>query len=370
MKKYILLCIVLMIYGCKKTYNPGVVDGNVNYLVVEGFINFSGEYTDIKLSRTTNLKAIQSKPELGAILNIESEDKQFYNLSEMGQGNYTTYFFVDPNKKYRLNIKTVKGGLYQSEFVQPKVSPQIDKINAEIKLNGVQISVDSHDDTNNSRYYRFEYEQTWRFHTKYISQLILKNGMILPRSANEDIYYCYGSDYSSNILIASTAQLSNDILSHFPVTFIPSGDERISLKYSILLKQYAMSEQEYKYWETLKKNTENIGSIFDPQPSFVSGNIHCLTNSEEKVLGYVGAGNITRKRIFLDKSELPETWKKDDIYSCQLDSLPESVLPQFLYPTNYVLVYKDGFTGISYASDIKCVDCTTRGTKTKPSFWP
>lgn len=370
MKKYILFCIVLMIYGCKKPYNPGVVDGNVNYLVVEGFINFSGESTDIRLSRTTNLKTIQPKPELRAILNIESEDKQLYKLSEMGNGNYTTYFIVDPTKKYRLNIKTIQGDLYQSEFVQPKVSPQIDKINAEIKQNGVQISVDSHDDTKNSRYYKFEYEQTWTFYTKYESQLVLKNGKIVPRSANEDIHFCYSSDYSSNIIIASTAQLSNDVLSHFPITFIPSGDERISARYSVLLKQYAMSEREYKYWETLKKNTENIGSIFDPQPSFVSGNIRCLTNSDEKVLGYVGAGNITRKRIFLDRTELPGTWKKDDIYSCQLDIIDKSVLPQFSYPTNYVLVYQDDFTGIYYATDIKCVDCTTRGTKTKPSFWP
>jgi len=375
MKKYILLYIVLMIYGCKKPYNPNVVDGNVNYLVVEGFINFSGEPTNIRLSRTTNLKEIKSKPELGASINIESEDKHSYNLTGLGQGNYTVYLTLDLSKKYRLNIKTADGSVYQSEFVQPKVSPQIDEINAEIKPNGVQISVNSHDDTNNSRYYRFEYEQTWKFNTRYESILIVKNRQIVDRLPNEDIYTCYGNDYSSSITVASTAQLSSDILSKSPVVFIPSGDERISIKYSILLKQQAISEEEYKYWETLKKNTENIGSIFDPLPSFVSGNIRCLNNPEKKVLGYIGAGNITRKRFFIDKSELPEIWKKDDPYKCLLDSIPVLEVNRILDNPNHVVpVYK--ITDVRqkviayFASDIKCVDCTTRGTKMKPSFWP
>jgi hypothetical protein len=136
-----------------------------------------------------------------------------------------------------------------------------------------------------------------------------------------------------------------------------------------------MSEKEYKYWETLKKNTENLGSIFDPQPSFVLGNIQCTNNPDEKVLGYIGAGSVSTKRVFIDKAELPQTWKKDELFACTLDSLNASETGVIFNNPNkatpvYAVYSFNGRVEAYYVSSVFCVDCTTRGTKTKPNFWP
>ena len=60
----------------------------------------------------------------------------------------------------------------------------------------------------------------------------------------------------------------------------------------------------------MKKNTEQTGSLFDPQPSQLSGNIHCLTDPNELVIGYVEITQEQTQRIFISSSEVSD-WHYD-----------------------------------------------------------
>ena len=42
----------------------------------------------------------------------------------------------------------------------------------------------------------------------------------------------------------------------------------------------------------MQKNAESLGSIFDEQPTQITGNIHSVTNPSEQVIGYVSAGTV------------------------------------------------------------------------------
>jgi hypothetical protein len=75
----------------------------------------------------------------------------------------------------------------------------------------------------------------------------------------------------------------------------------------MLLKQYGLSSDAYTFWSQMKKNTEELGSIFDAQPSQINGNIHCTTNPVEPVFGYVSITNIQTKRIYINRTSLPVT---------------------------------------------------------------
>jgi hypothetical protein len=57
------------------------------------------------------------------------------------------------------------------------------------------------------------------------------------------------------------------------------GDERISSRYSTLVRQFAISPNTYNYWQNLK-NTEQLGTLFDAQPSQLVGNAHCAVPNE------------------------------------------------------------------------------------------
>jgi hypothetical protein len=84
--------------------------------------------------------------------------------------------------------------------------------------------------------------------------------------------------------LGSTEKLTSDIV-YLPVQYIEPHSEKLSVLYSINLKQYAISNDNYLFLQKMKKNTEQLGTIFDPQPSEISGNIHCLTDPNELVIG-------------------------------------------------------------------------------------
>ena len=115
-------------------------------------------------------------------------------------------------------------------------------------------------------------------------------------------------------------KLENDVIYLNPIAFIPGDSEKLMTKYSVMVKQYALTKEAFDFWQTLKKNTESLGSIFDAQPSQLTGNIKNVNNPEEPVLGYISAGTVQQKRIFIAKAELPN-WKTKYPYSCTADTV-------------------------------------------------
>jgi hypothetical protein len=88
------------------------------------------------------------------------------------------------------------------------------------------------------------------------------------------------------------------------------------------LYQYAITEDAFKYYEDLKKNTEGLGSIFDPQPSLTTGNIRCLSNPAERVLGFVSASTVSAKIFSLRYEDLPLTVKPMNPGDCKISDNP------------------------------------------------
>jgi hypothetical protein len=74
--------------------------------------------------------------------------------------------------------------------------------------------------------------------------------------------------------------------------------------YSVIVSQYALTSNQFKYWTELKKNSEQLGTLFDAQPSQLNSNIHCITNPAEPVMGYLSASTVQKKRIFIANSEM------------------------------------------------------------------
>ncbi len=385
----ILLLFIISFIGlkCAKPYNPSVVAGNNNYLVVEGNINTGTDSTTIYLSRTTNIASgITSLPELNATVTIQDNQNGSYNLHSNGDGNYTSALLtLDPSRMYRLNVTTADGKTYLSDYVPAKVSPNIDSVGFKAQSTGVQIYVNTHDPINATHYYRWDYTETWQFHSMYASEYVTNGTEIVPRQPSQQIYQCWTNDLSNDIELASSAKLSQDVIYQSPLTFIPSTSEKIGIRYSILVKQYAMTTDGYNYYSLLKQNTEQLGSIFDAQPSTLTGNIHCTTSPTIPVIGYVTAGTVAQKRIYINYAQLPN-YRTVYPYNCEQDTAyfmdprfpanpPINTVAVWLIPRNSASVPTIALTTmqgtvIGYLfSDHDCVDCSVRGTTTPPSFW-
>jgi hypothetical protein len=377
------LLIVTLAVACKKPYSPKVIDSPRSYLIVEGVIS-GNDTTTIKVSRTVGLSSKVVDNPVTANVSIESDNGAKYDLYQSAPGIYKfDNIQLDAAHKYRLHLTTPdNNGEYLSDYVPVKNAPAIDSIGFTATAKGVQIYSNTHDNTNSTRYYRFDYTETWQFHSLYYSDWVSDGTQIVARTPDQDIYTCFKSDNSSTILLGSTAKLTQDLLFQNSVTAIESTSEKIEMKYSILLRQYALTADAYTFWESLKKNTEQLGSIFDAEPTQLAGNIHNVHDNTDIVIGYISAGGVSKKRIFITAEQLPPTYRTTYPYDCMQDSLwyrnphtfngendvKDVLIPMIQIPTS--AFYEGGPSPAGYLGASQyCVDCTLRGSKKIPDFW-
>ena len=391
------MIVCYLVTSCKQLYSPPAISSSRSYLVVEGVINNGNDSTIINLSSSVSIfSKISTKPMNNAIIEIQDNQNKSYPLVEISSGKYVSMNLkLDSLNEYRLSIKTEDNKQYFSDYVPILNSPPIDTVYYQINNNGLSILSGTHDPSNKVKYYRWDYQETWIFHTNYFSGYVSNGDTVIERSLpDNEVYQCWGNNTSSSVLLGSTVNLSKSLIIDNPITTVTSTSEKLGSKYSIKVRQYALTEDEYKFWNNLKTNTEKLGSIFDAQPSQIRGNIHSVSDPNEPVLGYISAGKVSAKRIFISKQQLPN-WIPIPYYpNCTIDSLFLEFKPAgATVPTNQENQYFNSQRGAGTnplipvqaiifiptigpeiiightGSTAECVDCTLRGTNKKPSFW-
>ena len=370
---------VMHMLACRQVYNPPVSAQNTSLLVVDGTLIAGNDSTIIKLSRTRNLvDTLLSRPELQAQVMVIGEAAETFPLLDQGNGRYVTdQLNLNSNEKYQLRIILSGGKEYLSDKISVKQTPVIDSLSWRQDSVGVHVFVNTHDPQNNTWYYRWDYAETWQYRTAFETFFDIQNEQVVFRPPDQHIYNCWSFANSTNIEVASSVKLSQDIIYQNPVAFIPQGSEKISIKYSILMKQYAISSAAYEYWQNLKKNTEQLGTLFDAQPTQLVGNIHCTSSPDEPVLGFVDLSTIQSARIFINNTSL-NYWNYIPYYNeCgqkgfRDDDNPPANLDYYFPPTgrrDYVLLGTD--MGTYLYTTLRCADCRDHGgINVKPAYWP
>jgi hypothetical protein len=371
MKRIYSVAVVALVscIGCRDEFDAGIREQSQSFLVVEGNLNAGNDSTKIWLTRTIGLEAAtRIIAENNAVLTVEGKDNTTRPLIVRGNGLY-----VSPNlnltigTEYRLRIKTSNGKEYLSEYVKARATPPIDSINKEEIDGQLWVYANTHDPSGSSRYYRWDFDETWQIRSSYYSYYVYENSINYVRSRNfpaEEVYHCWKYDTSKTILLANSTNLLNDVIFKMPLTYIETSSEKVAVRYSIQVSQYALDKQAYNFFELMKKNTEEIGSVFSPQPSELAGNIRCVSDPLEYVLGYVTASTVEKKRAFFVASR--PGFRMD----CPTKIVTaDSVIFYFKYE-DYIPYDYDLPNNFFYASLPTCVDCRKRGgSLIKPSYW-
>jgi len=373
---YYIITSLLFLGSCREAYISPVNPESQNLLVVEGFLNTGFEPTVINLSRTLRLvDSIPYKPEVGANVTVESENGSTWNLSATSPGRYEIFHLpLSPDQKYRLVIRTMGGEVYESDFIPVIITPPIDSISwVQNSEKDVEINISTHDPSNNTRYYRWDYEETWEIHSAWTSEYYFDNmtERMYERDNPQILYFCWKTLPSTEILMGSTAKQAEDIVRNLKLKTIKYGEQRLAVRYSIMLKQYGLTKDAFDYWQTMKKNTEGMGSIFDPQPSVNFSNIRNVNNPEKPVIGFLSAGSYTSKRIFIRRNEIDWLYRRfcEDIVVPNIkDSLvlffgTGSLIPTYGHFNEFGAIV--GYSG----STAPCVDCRLTGSPFRPPFW-
>jgi hypothetical protein len=379
MKKIISRSIVffaVLLGACLDPYNPPAIANAEKYLVVDGFINSGQGKTTFKLSYTRDLgDTVKSNYPIGKVY-VEGESAGSFELLSKGNGIFEAdQLTLNPSEHYRLHIKLTDGKEYYSEFVEVKSTPAIDELAWEKSDDGVKIFVSSHDGSSKTRYYQWKYNETWEFHSAFYSSLKYQNKEFVSRTQAEEIYTCYQSDYSKSIAVGSSELLEQDIIHKFPLLSVSaSNSDKLSVRYSVLVQQYAITKEAFQYWNNLKKVTEDLGSLFDPQPSVVIGNLKNVQDPSEPVIGFVSVSSAVEKRIYISRAEFGYTTRVYTGYEgCEMDTVPgHGTPPKTFQPSAMIPLYeaRDNTGAMQlYVGSTSCVDCSLRGTKQKPDFW-
>ena len=355
-------------------------------LVIQGRI-LAGDKSIIYITQT---QPLNSKEEPESVLNAqvtiigqngyESELAEF----DIEQNCYTIDTQELPsNTLYAVQVK-IEGEIYQSEFQSIQYTPEIDEVSYKEKTDGITIHITTYGDEKASRFYMWTYEEDWEFHADINMQAL--SGIPLysdkfyqfENRYDNPYYYCWIHNSSKNIHLYSTLELQENTAKNVELLQIPIDDIRISYIYSILVKQWGLSENAYNYYRTIELYSEESAGLFTPIPTDVLGNVSCISNPEKRVRGYVLASQTTTKRIFIYESNFKEL--TSEYSTCTIQYPPVPPTPGWTNSWDYqmrtygaVIYTKYGeinMDAVKYSKD--CVDCRTveGATKKRPDFWP
>jgi len=387
MRRLLLLWLLgggLALGGCVDRYTPDVAPAAQANLVVDGFVNAQGTSV-IKLARTFSVNTKNTAPpEARAQVAIVDDAGLRYALAENPAGTYTSgALTLDPSRQYQLRITTAQGRDYASDSQPVVPAPAIDSLTWQLTpAQGVQIYLATHAASTAARYYRWEYDETYQFTSAFESTIEYVPSTNRLRERQSSIYRCWRTESSTAILQSNSTQFSQNAIANYPLRLV-LPDVRLRYGYSILVRQVAQTQAEYDYWERLRKNTESLGTVNDPLPGKVTGNVHALADATEPVLGYVGVHSVAQKRLFINAvAQLPKPQPAsvffDLAYATCLDVEGVTPLSRALAqlktggytPLQPIINILTGDTiGITTASPA-CADCRLRGTNSKPSYWP
>jgi len=377
---YIFIISFILFVGCISPYYPTVTRYE-DILVVDGQLtNLAGPYK-VKLSRSFTFKDKAGIPLQHAVVKIIDntglEVQLKGDINPTGEYSTTdTTFHGVPGKSYKLQIK-IDDIIYESAFETLKKPIPVDKFywefrpQSEFAQRGIQLLVDTHDSENSTRYYMWDFDETWKFRVPiYVTN-------------KPEWIECYTSNPSRAFNINTSIQRHNDVIDQQPIMFINEATNRLYTRYTMLVKQYTLSEQAYKYLDEMIKSNMNQGTLFDQIPYSLFGNMKCVTNKEIPVVGYFLVTGASEKRIFIDRSELPKEFNPTSgfeycfletaVVSVNLASYRQNPKVDSLMNYGYQIFEtydpnRRGFIGLKLARPF-CFNCTLQGDNKVPSFW-
>ena len=296
---HIYILLILLLSGCITQFIPQTKESK-EFLIVEGLITDQPVGNTIKLSKSMPLGersnanpvsrcAVSITDNLGNRIAFYETASGIYSPVSAFQGVVGRFYTLHITAPFESNVFHYESYPMELRPVPPIDSLYYEKVtiksveNTFAPAEGCQVYLDTRDESDKCKFYRWEYDETWKIEIPYT----------VPNKV------CYVTDNSDMINIKSTSVLTEDRIKKYPLSFISNNTDRLSKKYSMLVHQYSLSEDEYLYWEKLQNISEEVGGLYDMIPAAIPSNVFCVEDPNEKVLGYFSVSATTSKRIFI-----------------------------------------------------------------------
>jgi hypothetical protein len=391
--------VLAIIASCIDPYYPSINNYN-SLLVVEGLITNENSSYKIKLQRTTKNENSTPEKVTDANVYIIDGDGIKTDLKNCSDGYYktdSTSFIGVIGKKYTLHILTSDGKEYKSDectmlpvagidTIYYEKGTEISGVEAEMPV-GLKIYLNSADATGINQYFRWTFEEDWKFlipcPKRYNCLMVLDQETYIIEEVPVVKDICWKKSLSDKIITKSILSAESDFINRQLIQFInPVKSDRLTQQYSILVKQYSLSEKEYDFWNNLKKVNDAGGDIFSSQPYQINSNIHNVNDAGEVVPGYFEVSAVSQKRMYiaaynLRKLNLPQ-YETDCVEIAKNEaSWPGSFTSfydiYYKIMTDYIFIRPifnaDKTLQYLVFATKSCSLCEYAGLTTRPDFW-
>jgi Domain of unknown function (DUF4249) len=367
----------LIVFSCIEPYQFVITDESP-ILVVEGYLSdksfnetlnypSDGRYFSIKLTTTDNVTNVRSTPVTSASVKIFNEKNEEWSYQESGieKGLYELYdpfFAAQEGVKYKLQI-SLEDEVYESSweafpethvppigtvgFVEGESQKYVVESGEEVlrTIKDIKTHITVAENLSGEPiFYRWKFTPMWVFIAP------------LSPSVTRPGYKCWvtSRDYLTNY----TLQIDNSGGYNKELFSIPTiANERILDDFSVLVQQFAMTEDNFFFWKEMYD--QNEGNVLLDQPPFnLRTNIQSHSG-ERKAIGFFGVVKEQATRWHFNTSQL--SYRVDNafkagceiIYGPPVGGCPEP-LPAFpACECKYCLDYSFGVA-----------------TNIKPPWWP
>jgi hypothetical protein len=302
----ILLILLSGILGCVDPISLKVQQG-AGALVVDGMITDEPGAFIVKLSRSiafdnSQVLRVYPVPETGATLRISDDKGSWETGVEIDPGQYLFSFLKGTvGNSYVLDITTSDGKQYRSgeEQMQPAIKPERTEYEFKFYQNAIvsttrgtaYIPLDAffmyaivNDPPEKGNFHLWQAEGTFEF---------------FSFTDHDTLKQCWAPHPGR---LETGIELSDDIYTNGKtnrqfVCVVPYN--RIS-HFLVNMKQMSLTERAYEYWRASKNQHTTTGSLMDPPPAAIRGNIYNVAD-DELVLGYFGASSVIRTNHLLNR---------------------------------------------------------------------
>lgn len=315
----VILLFFALINGCVDPFEFKGVDSD-QLVVIDGYITNAQKAHRFKISRTAGFSNSRNVVISGCQVVIRSDQGDIETLAELAEGVYYTSpdFRAEFGKKYQLEVRTPDDQVIVSN---------------EVALNSGNVMRD------------FEFEGVLRKTVRFsdgevIDRETIDFSVTIDRSGEEAFYkwnmfpyfsyranfvrptgneWCWIKDYQSD----GVAIWHDDpAVGGASEKRILVATERYNFKleheYRVMLEQLTMDADAFKFWDAIRQQGENTGSVFDPLPISPKGNLSNSTDPETAVLGYFGAYKVDSLSLKLNYEEI-EIFEDLPEYNCDPD---------------------------------------------------
>lgn len=377
----VILLITVLVSGCVEPYTPDIKESQES-LVVEGLLTDQPGGQTIYLSRSSRFSDPALIPERHCQVRVVDENGTSYWFAEQEEGVYQGWMAASQlvrGTAYKLSILTADGKEYESEYeTLSSPCPSIDSVYFELEtvgttdpqqpLEGIQFYIDLDAGEDQARNYRWELVETWEYYAANIIQYYYDGHDLYVMPDPFNYYRCWYTGRINNIYTSTTKHSVSNRIYKYPLHFVSSETNRLQIRYSLLVKQFSLSDDAYQYWDQMRRQQQESGGLYETQPAQIRGNVYNINDPGELVLGFFNVASSSEKRIFVDvhrKFKFPRI-------DCTLDTINNmyEIPPPIYYPV-YMLSLSPMGTGPPYGVGRGiCFDCTSEGgTIVKPYFW-